>query len=169
MRDQLSSVPILTILHNLEVVHSSYAQGFSRAQHDIAQATREAEHCLVFLHTLRPWLLKLHNAQYPNTMISSFPPIMATLLLIWQHSGWVRPLTFSLYDCTRMILLCLRYYSQQFAFHRLLALLANEIVTKTIGIVNGDLLNDPPTVCFMCVWLSGPGACFNVYCTHRVC
>ena len=88
VREQLSSVPVLSILHNLEMVRSTYAQCFSLAQHDIAQALQEAVHCLAFLRTLQPWLLRLHDAQHPDTMISSFAPITATLLLVWQHSGY---------------------------------------------------------------------------------
>ena len=42
---------------------------------------------------------------------------------------------------------CFRYYSYQPSFHRLLNLLANEIVTKTRDIVGGDLLSDPLKVC----------------------
>ena len=39
--------------------------------------------------------------------------------------------------------LCLRYYCQPLAFHRLLNLLANEVVAKAKDIIGDNLLTDP--------------------------
>ena len=56
---------------------------------DIGKAIADTEHTLVYLNTLQPWLLRLHQAASPENQIRLFPSLMTTLLLVWQHSGYV--------------------------------------------------------------------------------
>ena len=55
---------------------------------DIGKAVADTEHCLVYLNTLQPWMLKLNQTFSPEGQIRLFPPLMMTLLLVWQHSGY---------------------------------------------------------------------------------
>ena len=87
VRDQLSSVIVLNILHNLEQAHSTYAQAFAHVHRDISSAIVDAELCLMYLTALRPWLLRLRQAFAPRTLARTFPPLMQSVLLVWEHSG----------------------------------------------------------------------------------
>lgn len=89
VRSQLTSMVVLNVLHNLDQAHSTYAQAFQHVHHDIGRAIVDAELCLMYLSALRPWCLKLEEAYSPETITCLFPPLMMTLLLIWQHSGCV--------------------------------------------------------------------------------
>lgn len=89
VRAQLASIVVLNVLRSLDQAHSTYAHAFQHVHRDIGKAIVDTELCLMYLSALRPWCLKLHEAHYPDTITRLFPPLMMTLLLIWQHSGYV--------------------------------------------------------------------------------
>ena len=53
---------------------------------DVGKAIVDSEHSLMYLNTLQPWFLRLHQAFNPDTIMKLFPPTIKTLLLVWQHS-----------------------------------------------------------------------------------
>lgn len=87
VRSQLGSAVAFSILHNLHQAQSTYAQAFLHVQRDISSAIADTEHCLMYLTALHPWLQRLSLAHSPETLAKTFPPLMATLMLVWQHSG----------------------------------------------------------------------------------
>lgn len=86
VRDQLSSVVVLNILHNLEQAHSTYTQAFVHVRCAINKAIVDAELCLMYLNAVKPWLVRLSQAFAPDTLVKTFPPLAHSLLLIWRHS-----------------------------------------------------------------------------------
>jgi len=84
---QLQSSSVRGILLELELMGSAYAPAFAAVEQEVAVAAQCAESNKVFAGTLRPYLQQLCNrTASPDAIIAIFPPLLATLLLVWQHS-----------------------------------------------------------------------------------
>lgn len=61
---------------------------------DIGKAIVDCEYYLMYLNTLQPWFLRLHQAFSPDSLMKMFPPTIKTLLLVWQHSRYKSQLNY---------------------------------------------------------------------------
>ena len=67
-------------------INAELLQHFIIFCRDVGKAIVDNEHSLMYLNTLQPWFLRLHQAFNPDTIMKLFPPTIKTLLLVWQHS-----------------------------------------------------------------------------------
>ena len=49
------------------------------------QAIEDAKNCIMFLNTLKPWILRLHKAHDTDDIIRVFPPLLHVVQLIWRN------------------------------------------------------------------------------------
>ncbi|XP_033103095.1 dynein heavy chain 9, axonemal-like [Anneissia japonica] len=118
---QLDSAVASDILLNLDEANSTYSHSFHNVRKEISQAMVETEENLRFLKTLKHWFEQLHLASTPATMLTIFPPLVHTLMLVWSHS---------------------RYYHVPSNFHNLLRLVSNEVVARAENLVGNHILKN---------------------------
>ena len=85
---QLQGEPVRRVLHALDSAGSTLCTPFARLCHDVLDARAEAHDNARFLGTLEAPLARLASATDFEALPPQFPPLMATLLLVWKHSGW---------------------------------------------------------------------------------
>eukprot|EP00057_Strongylocentrotus_purpuratus_P006394 XP_011660868.1 PREDICTED: dynein beta chain, flagellar outer arm [Strongylocentrotus purpuratus] len=118
---QLDSPVASNILLNLDDANSTYSHSFHNVRREIGQALAETNENLMFLVTLLPWFERLHAASQPKELMTVFPPLVHTLMLVWSHS---------------------RYYHHDFVFHNLLELVSNEVVARAQSLVGENILKN---------------------------
>ena len=89
LQDQLGTVVVLNILHNLEKSHSTYAHAFIHVHRDVGKAIVDTELCLLYLNSLKPWMKQLADSYSTEALTHIFPPLMHLLFLTWQYSRLV--------------------------------------------------------------------------------
>ncbi|KAL5499629.1 hypothetical protein EMCRGX_G011081 [Ephydatia muelleri] len=122
LQDQLSTVVVLNILHNLERSHSTYAHAFLHVHREVGKAIADTELCLLYLNSLKPWVKQLADTHSIEALTCIFPPLMHLLFLTWQYSSM---------------------YCISDNFHRLLRFLANSVMLKAKETIGKSILEDP--------------------------
>lgn len=85
--EQLQGSSIRNILAELGLLGSTYATAFAAVEKEVAAAAERAESNKRFANTLRPFFARLSDPRAgTDDIIASFGPMLATLLLVWQHS-----------------------------------------------------------------------------------
>ncbi|EDV28901.1 uncharacterized protein TRIADDRAFT_18942 [Trichoplax adhaerens] len=119
--EQLDQPLASDILNDLENANSTYWHSFLSVRKDILKALAETRSNLVYLNTMVPWFQKLHEAYESDAIASVFPPLIHLLYLVWSNS---------------------KYYHGVSQFHRLLSLIANEVVNRAQKLVGKRILED---------------------------
>jgi len=89
IENQLDGPVAKDIIKNLEEAQSQYATSFQQIKRDIHKALKETNDILQFWETMKPWFVELHEAINPLDQLRLLPPIVHTLLLVWQYSRFV--------------------------------------------------------------------------------
>ena len=83
---QLETPIAKDIIMNLEEAQSQYAQPFHRIREDITGAIDETTSILQFWEVMSPWFRRFHDCDDPKQQLKLIPPIIHTLMLVWQYS-----------------------------------------------------------------------------------
>ena len=83
---QLDTPVAKDIIMNLEEAQSQYANSFHQIRRDIGKSLKDCAEILQFWETMKPWFVQLHEATEPLDQLRLLPPIVHTLLLVWQYS-----------------------------------------------------------------------------------